>query len=335
MPVTGKKKGQLSAEYILSKIPEYDIYRYYLGHDFTVGQVMISPFRKEENPSFTIRENSMGRLRYKDFSDSDKHGGCIDFVMQLFNEDYFKSLMRIDKDFGLGIVGRNQVERDLGIRPPTQPPRAKDPTLIQVVAKPFTDADLNYWSLYHMDKVDLVRDHIYSVKKLYLNREAYLLDPDELCFGYLFGDKWKIYRPMADKKHKWMTNTPIGTISGMEKMKEGGKIGLITKAKKDEVILSKIIPTTCSCQNESKDAIPKEVIRELQERFEEVWLNFDADTTGRKEAKYYEELGLNTIFCPEGYFKPDGTPIKDFADMDRYYGPQSVVDCFKHKNLIQ
>ncbi len=125
MPVIGKKKKELSPEYILSKVSEYEIYRYYLGYDFNIGQAVLSPFRKEENPSLTIRVNSNGEIRHKDWTDSEKCGGCIDFVMQLFNEDFYASLRRIDKDFGLGVLGNNENERKAGLRPPTPPNMGK------------------------------------------------------------------------------------------------------------------------------------------------------------------------------------------------------------------
>lgn len=339
MPVTGKQRGQLSVEYILSKISEYDIYRFYLGHDFVPGEAMLSPFRKEENPSFTIRLNTTNEWRHKDWSDSEKCGGCIDFVMQLFNEDFYSSLRRIDKDFGLGIIGKNQAERDAGLRPPIPPPIPREPTLIQVVAKPFTQHEIDYWARYHITLDELNSNNIYSIKRLYVNRKLFPLEYSDITFGYLFGDKWKIYRPMLDKKRKWMSNVPQSTISGWGKIEVGKqmgyKIALITKAKKDEIILSKIIPTTCSTQNESNHAISKDKISFLQENFEEVWINFDSDETGVKECKYYNQFGFKWINCPKGYTKPDGSIIKDFADLARYHGLDTVVDYFKSKNLIQ
>src|SRR5882762_2813416 len=335
MPVIGKKKPQLNPEYILSKVSEYDIYRYYLGHDISPGEAMLSPFRKENNPSLTIRQNSMNEWRHKDWADSEKCGGCIDFVMQLHNEDFYASLRRIDSDFGLGIIGRNQIEREAGLRPPTPDPQKKIPAFIQVVAGQFTPAGIRYWSEYGITLDELRENGVYNTKKLFLNRQLYLVDEEGLTFGYLYGERWKIYRPLEGKDSKWMTNVPGSKISGKEKMIKGGRIALITKSKKDEMVLTKLIPTTCSCQNESNRAIPMEFLNLLKDNFEEVWLNFDADATGMKEAKHYEQFGVKLIFCPSGYQKPDGSIIKDFADLARYHGYETVINYFKSKNLIQ
>ncbi len=137
------------------------------------------------------------------------------------------------------------------------------------------------------------------------------------------------------KKDKWRMNFSNNIMSGRSKMEKGGKIALITKAKKDEIFLTKIIPTTCSCQNESKHAVSMKYLQFLLDNFEEVWLNFDADETGMKEAQHYVQFGVKLIFCPPGYTKPDGNPIKDFSALGRYHGMDTVINYFKSKNLIR
>lgn len=337
MPVTGKKKKELSPEYILSKVSEYEIYRYYLGHEITPGEAMLSPFRKEENPSFTVRLNSVNEWRHKDWTDSEKCGGCIDFVMQLFNEDFYATMKRIDKDFGLGVIGNNQAEREAGLISPTPPNMEKRPLKHFIVkAGRFKKEELDYWAAYHITLEELKDNKVYPVRELFIDHQRYPLPDDELIFGYLFGDKWKIYRPFAKKKKdKFKMNFHPTLISGMEKMKEGGRIALITKAKKDEMVLTKLIPTTCSVQYESEFAMTSEDITFLKESFDEVWVNFDSDETGIKECKYYNQFGFKWINCPKGYCTPEGKPIKDFADLARYHGLETVVNYFKSKNLIQ
>lgn len=340
MPVKGKKKGELSPENILSKVSDYEIYRYYLGHEISPREAMLSPFRKEQNASFTIRMNDSMEWRHKDWTDSEKCGGCIDFVMQLFNEDFYSSLRRIDRDFGLGIIGKNEAERIVGLRPPTPPSIEKQlPKHFLVVSKPYTQQDLEYWAQYHITPEELIANQVYSVKKLYIDRQLYPLPDNELVFGYLFGDKWKIYRPFARKQEKWKQNISNNLMSGLGRLEiakqMGRRIALVTKSKKDEMVLSKIIPTTISCQNESKDSIPEDKISFLKENFDEVWINFDSDETGVKECKYYNQFGFKWINCPKGYCTPEGKPIKDFADLARYYGLDTVIDYFKCKNLIK
>src|SRR5690349_13814683 len=102
MPIAGKIKTPLTLASILLKVSEYDIYRYYTGQDFRLGQAFHSPFRKESNPSFCISVNRKGKLHHTDFADSRNSGNCVEFVMQLYGLDYKQSLELIDRDMNLG-----------------------------------------------------------------------------------------------------------------------------------------------------------------------------------------------------------------------------------------
>ena len=46
-----KLPTNITLDYILSKVTEYDIYAQYIG-SFKVGMIYNSPFRKDKNPSF-------------------------------------------------------------------------------------------------------------------------------------------------------------------------------------------------------------------------------------------------------------------------------------------
>jgi hypothetical protein len=49
--IKGKKYVRISAELILSKISEYDIFRFYMPNNgWKLGQATYSPFRDEKNP---------------------------------------------------------------------------------------------------------------------------------------------------------------------------------------------------------------------------------------------------------------------------------------------
>lgn len=334
MPVQGKKIQQITVDYILSKISEYDIYRYYLGRDFGIGVATYSPFHKDESPSFSIVCTKLGKLHHNDFADSTKKGGCIDFVMQLFNLDFKDTLKKIAKDFCLG--GEQWTDNaSTYVVSKHIPKMDRRSAQITVVSKPFDTADLAYWNDYTISREDLKTNNVYSVKKLYLDGRRFPLKDTELVFGYLEEDRWKIYRPFADRKlGKWMTNIPNNLISGISKIKPGTKIALITKAKKDEMILSKIISSTCSTQNESEFSIIPANVKLIQDNSEVAYINFDSDKTGVQASKYYNQFGFRWINCPNGYTKPDGLPIKDFADLVRYKGMDEVINYFKSKKLI-
>jgi len=97
------KKEELVFETILSKVSEYDIFRWYMPNkNWQVNKATYSPFRKESNPSFVIYSKD-NRLFYMDHSDPHYRGGCFDLVKQLFNVGHNECLEMIDRDFNLGI----------------------------------------------------------------------------------------------------------------------------------------------------------------------------------------------------------------------------------------
>lgn len=337
MGITGKLKVRLNSTNILDRTTEYDIYRFYLGYDFRIGKPLLSPFRKEFNPSFSINVSKQGSLHHMDFGDSTKRGDCFDFVMQLWGITYHESLLRIDSDMNLGVISDRHLNNTLAQNRSLQNgPLERRYSIIQVLTRKFNDAELDYWASYHINYEDLINNKVYVAKKVFLNGSRYPIPEDEMTFAYLEDEnRWKIYRPFAgNKSNKFLTNIPNDYISGIDKITDGCTIGLVTKSKKDEMVLSKIMPCVCSVQSESIVAISKNNIELLKSKCQVVYLNFDSDETGVQSCKYYNQFGFKWINCPKGFYKPDGKQIKDFADLAKFCGMETVINHFKTKGLI-
>ena len=251
--ISGERKVKISIDAILSRISEYDIFRYYMPHqDWRINRVTYSPFRHENNPSFMIG-NKLGYLMFIDYTDTSKRGDCFNFVQMLHNlPSVSDTLKMIDRDFGLGFsTGVMTGEYKKIISEYKQPEIEKRYSLIQVKVRNFTQDELDYWAQYHQDIQDLRDNNVYSIKELYLNRQRFPLGENELRFGYLYeGQYWKIYRPLADKKHKWMpNNVPITAMDGKENIKNCS-VAFINKSKKDYMVMKKLFPCSCAVQNE-------------------------------------------------------------------------------------
>lgn len=332
--VKGKVKEALTIKTILNKLSEYQIYRYYVGHDFTLGKAFNSPFRKESNPSFSVIVTKEGYLHHMDFTDTERKGTCIDFVKQLFNLDFPSALAKIDLDFGLGIQNGPKKDYKRIIAAFETPNMEQKHAHITAKTKRFDTAELHYWAQYGITEKELKENDVYSIDRLYLNKRMFPLPPSELVFGYLFGDKWKIYRPLAPKKSKWLTNVPGDRMSGLHRITDGCHNAVVTKAKKDEIVLAKILPNVCSVQSESTVSISPENVELLNKKCRKVFLNFDSDEVGVQSCKYYNQFGFKWVNCPKGYTDPQGKPIKDFSDLARYHGLDTVVEHFKKKGII-
>lgn len=331
----GKKKELLTLDNILSKVSEYDIYRYYIGRDFDLNKVFKSPIpgRKDDTPSFIVG-NKTGSLYHFDFGDSSSRGTVINFVEQMTGLKSFNDVLkRIDADLGLGISHgeATYLTTIVNYKKPTIEPVKKD-TLIQVKAKRFDQNELNYWKQFHIDIEDLKKENVFSVKEVYLNKIKVPVLPTEMVFGYLYDDKWKIYRPLADdKKKKWMTNVPIDRMGGLENIKDCSK-AIVTKAKKDKMVISKVFPCVCYVQAETIVGINEDNLAYLRSNSNEIYINFDSDQPGKKNSwEYSKTFGFKHINVPDRYLTEG---IKDFADFVKKYGLSALEVYLKLKEII-
>jgi hypothetical protein len=333
MNLTGKR-AKLTIEEILKRVTEYDIFRWYMPtKDWKINQVTYSPFRNERNPSFVIG-NKRGVLSFIDFADTTKRGGCFDFVQMLFNLASLHDVLRmIDRDFGLGIVnGKPTEEYKRVVSEYKQPEQIKRYSLIQVQTRPFTKEELAYWNQYHQDIQDLRDNNIYSIKKLYLNKQLFSLKENELRFGYLYDGHWKIYRPYNDRKNKWVpNNVPITTMDGLKDI-ENCRIAFINKSKKDYMVMKKVYPCCCAVQNEGIACFSPENVEYLKANSDVQILSFDSDVAGVANSQQITKLfDFEYLNVPKAYLKEG---IKDWADLAKAHGLKAIENYLTEKQLL-
>lgn len=313
---------KLNKEAVLSKISDYDIYKYYMPHqNWEVDRPTYSPFREERNPSFLIYFRD-GRLSHIDFAQSHCRGGCTDFVQQLYGIGYDQALRKIDQDFNLGISFKRSADgvnyRQI-VSQYSQPvaPLEKKYSHIQVITKRFNNDELAYWNSYHQDIQDLAEENIYSVKRVFLNRKEIFLKKNQMTFGYLYGNSWKIYQPF-NKEFKWVpNNVPITIMDGMHRINNVDTL-FINKSKKDYMVIKKIYEHTCAVQNEGIACFSEENVKFIRENSKRQVLSFDSDEPGVKNSTVVtQQFGFDYCNVPR-YYLQEG--IKDWADLAKAHG---------------
>jgi hypothetical protein len=334
--IGGPKKRSLTPESILQVLTAYDIFKFYMPEkDWKINKVTYSPFRDEKNPSFVIG-NKYGSLSFIDFAESEKRGDCFQFVKLLFNYSTIDDVLRrIDQDFGLGIsTGAPTGEYKKIISTYHQPEESKRYAVIQVVARKFTKEELAYWNQYHQDITDLRENDIYSIKKLYLNKQLFPLKETELRFAYLYeGQYFKIYRPFAEsKKHKWLpNNVPITVMDGKKDI-INCDTAFINKSKKDYMVMKKVFPCSCAVQNEGIACFSPENVEYLKANSNKQILGFDSDVAGVKNSQQITKLfGFDYCNVPRKYLEED---IKDYADLAKIHGMKAVEEVLKQKGIL-
>jgi DNA primase len=330
-----KKQLPLRPERLLEKVSEYDIFRYYMPRsNWQVNVVTLSPFRNERSPSFIIG-NKHGRLTFIDFGDTSKRGSCFDFVRIMFNVNLDEALKMIDRDLGLGMTRSTNTQEYKRIVSDYKQPIKVDKTYtsVQAVVRRFTNEELAYWAQYHISEDELKANNVYSLSKVYLNKQLVTSSLDELRFGYLYDDRWKIYRPFAkEKRYKWVpNNVPITAMDGKDDIKECD-VAFINKSKKDYMVMKKLFPCSCAVQNEGLGCFSPENVEYIKSNSASQILSFDSDVTGVENSQQITQM-FNFGYCnvPRKYLSEG---IKDWADLAKAHGMQAIEDYLKEKQLL-
>lgn len=292
-----KLPDNITLDWILSKVTEYDIYAKYIGQ-FKVGMIYNSPFRKDKNPSFGIYYSKRTKqLLFKDHG-TGECGNVIKFVSLFTGKTEYNDILSdiVDK---LNITNNTKLVSSKQYIPPTE-------TVIGVVRQEFTDVDINYWKQFNISINTLKKFNVNSIKYYLCNgivKGTY--KRENPMYAYKVYNNFKIYRPLADKYTKWRNNLTDYDIQGYEQLPQKGDILFITKSMKDVMCLHEMGYPAVSSSSEST-FLPKDVLEQLKTRFKRIIILFDRDVAGVKRSrKLSRETGLEAIFINKKFKAKD------------------------------
>lgn len=292
-----KLPDNITIDWILSKVTEYDIYAKYIGQ-FKVGMIYNSPFRKDKNPSFGIYYSKRTKqLLFKDHG-TGECGNVIKFVSLFTGKTEYSDILSdiVDK---LNITNNTKLVSSKQYIPPTE-------TVIGVVRQEFTDVDINYWKQFNISINTLKKFNVNSIKYYLCNgivKGTY--KRENPMYAYKVYNNFKIYRPLADKYTKWRNNLTDYDIQGYEQLPQKGDILFITKSMKDVMCLHEMGIPAVSPSSEST-FLPKDVLEQLKTRFKRIIILFDRDIAGVKRSrKLSRETGLEAMFINKRFKAKD------------------------------
>lgn len=292
-----KLPDNITLDWILSKVTEYDIYAKYIGQ-FKVGMIYNSPFRKDKNPSFGIYYSKRTKqLLFKDHG-TGECGNVIKFVSLFTGKTEYNDILSDIVD-NLNITNNTKLVSSKQYIPPTE-------TVIGVVRQEFTDVDINYWKQFNISINILKKFNVNSIKYYLCNgivKGTY--KRENPMYAYKVYNNFKIYRPLADKYTKWRNNLTDYDIQGYEQLPQKGDILFITKSMKDVMCLHEMGYPAVSPSSEST-FLPKDVLEQLKTRFKRIIILFDRDTAGVKRSrKLSRETGLEAMFINKKFKAKD------------------------------
>lgn len=292
-----KLPDNITLDWILSKVTEYDIYAKYIGQ-FKVGMIYNSPFRKDKNPSFGIYYSKRTKqLLFKDHG-TGECGNVIKFVSLFTGKTEYNDILSDIVD-NLNITNNTKLVSSKQYISPTE-------TVIGVVRQEFTDVDINYWKQFNISINTLKKFNVNSIKYYLCNgivKGTY--KRENPMYAYKVYNNFKIYRPLADKYTKWRNNLTDYDIQGYEQLPQKGDILFITKSMKDVMCLHEMGYPAVSPSSEST-FLPKDVLEQLKTRFKRIIILFDRDVAGVKRSrKLSRETGLEAMFINKKFKAKD------------------------------
>lgn len=299
---------------------------------------ILSPFKKETNPSCRIKPSSTSGLWILTcYNDDNWHGSAISFIQRYYNLSFKDAIDYI-------INGQNLKDKIKPILEDYKPNIIKKSNILyEFNEMPFTKKHHKYWNEGGLSE-DFIKKEgdIYAVKIWAINKKIQKIEDDNIMFAYIYKNingketghlKFLTIGKNVDKAKKWRTNLANNKLWYLYKIKEDCKQIFIAKSNKDALINMKC--GICSIATQSENAvILSQNIPKLQKTFpnSNLILNFGSDEQGKESSiKVSKEFNIQEYCTPEKFLK---NGVNDSFSYSCMFGIENLKkDMIKKLNL--
>jgi len=295
---------EITLDEIYSKVSELELWRYYCRNFEEINKPFCSELYNDKNPGCRIFYSN-NKLLYKDFGDKGIVYTIIDYIKAKYNITFRECLKIIANDFNIhksNVILNNEknlkFEEKFIIKPKT---------IIEIVPQPFNIHDYNYWNKYYITLHQLSENQIYSCKYVYLttgkgtfkyewskNNPIYAWREYDLELNFI---GWKVYMPKSNSK--WLNNASNDVIQGIKYLKYNSNLLILTKSRKDVLVLNKLGYEAISLASENV-VLKQEVFDYFNSKYDKIISLYDNDEAGIMYAlKLKEQYNIDYIFLDE------------------------------------
>ena len=328
--VVGKTSSSISITELFEKYSEISILTTVFPEITEIPCIISSPFRTDNNPSFSIYLDNNKHIRFKDFGDADCRGSLLDLLCKKWNCSFYQVFDKI-----LEVMKKKEKDADVTIRPKQVKvmtrKESSELTKIQVAVRPWRDYDIEYWESYGVTKPWLVHANVHPISYKIVTKKdkdtgktsKYIFPAQKLayCFCEYKGGKLsiKIYQPYS-KDYKWCSRMDASVISLWTMVPEYGDRIVICSSLKDALCLSANTHIPAIAPQGEGYSISETACTELRRRYKKVFICFDTDEAGLQDSlKLSQQTGFIRVV-------PDLGASKDISD---YYKSLKNKEDFK------
>lgn len=296
-------RTKIRKEDILAKVNTYDIFRHFLhdrysdeGRDVKPGVHIYVPEISglQKTPSFNVYlSRKSGEYRYKDFVGND--GSVFDFVMNFYNASFTESLSIINKEMNLGLESEDIDYKKVQPKPEIRIESERNYSF-DIKYDKWRKRHLEYWAAFGTDIKTLEKYAVRPVFRLSAFRRdgsPYEIESrlNSLIFAFVRDGWLKIYMPeikhVQSKRFMYIGKKPETYVFGLEQLPKRGKDLYLVAGEKDCLNMhSHGLNAVCLTSEESVPSNYPDFIKLLEsDRFENYYVLYDQDITGRKRAK--------------------------------------------------
>lgn len=292
---------------------------YFPDFDISRSKKFHSPFRKDDNPSFSVFK-WQDKVYFKDLRTGEK-GNIYVLIGKLLGKDFEGVLEAITREIWMKNPRVHKVTKKIIEK------EAKKQLQLSVKRRAWLERDIKYWSQFGITHKTLLKYNVSPIDFIFIYDK--IIKCDELAYVYKeFKDgviTLKTYQPYS-KDCKWLNNCLESNAvwEGWQQLPETGDILIWTKSRKD---LMSIVDTcnipAISLMSES--IIPKKrVVNQLKKRFKMIYLLYDNDYDKQENwgrnfgKKLSEEFNIKQIEIDQKY------ECKDYSSLYFKYNQQAV-----------
>lgn len=318
-----------SAEDILSKVSETELAAMYIPSLKEIPDVICSPLRKDEHPSFRVYSPDGIKVRFYDYATGES-GGMVDFIMRLYNCSFVEAIARIDNDIAQYRKGKLAVQASCPNGRIVIKADRPDYT-IRTQMRDWEQADFDYWASYGVPKEWVLHADIYPISYIFIISETgYMktIKADPLAFTFVERKDGKVtekvYQPFNKEGMKWRSGHDGSVWDLWTKLPSKGETVIITSSRKDALcIWAQCGIPAVSLQSETAGVKPQ-VMEELKSRFKKVFILYDNDFDKSQNHGRIDGTKLANLFNIEQIEIPSVYKAKDPSDLFKKHGRETL-----------